>query len=149
MDNYVLGFMFSRDCKNVALIQKIKPEWQAGKLNGIGGKCEDSEPPLDAMMREFEEETGVPTMPSQWSAVAQAVARPEVVVYVYAQATDRIIQVQTRTEERTEERIGIFPANAIPVLKIIPNLLWLVPLCSAYLNIPEESRPRSPMEIFI
>jgi 8-oxo-dGTP diphosphatase len=37
---YVLGFMFSSDHSEVALIRKRKPEWQRGKLNGIGGKCD-------------------------------------------------------------------------------------------------------------
>jgi hypothetical protein len=35
---YVLGFMFDEELRNVALIRKIKPKWQEGKWNGIGGK---------------------------------------------------------------------------------------------------------------
>ena len=37
---YVLGFLFSPDCKRVALIIKNRPDWQAGFLNGIGGKID-------------------------------------------------------------------------------------------------------------
>jgi hypothetical protein len=37
---YVCGFMFANDFTEVALIRKNKPEWQRGKLNGIGGKVE-------------------------------------------------------------------------------------------------------------
>lgn len=54
---YVLGFLFSEDGSRVLLIWKNRPAWQAGKLNGIGGKIEDGEQPLDAMKREFVEET--------------------------------------------------------------------------------------------
>jgi len=55
---YVLCFMFNYDFSKVAMIRKRKPEWQAGLLNGIGGKVESGESPRDAMIREFEEETG-------------------------------------------------------------------------------------------
>lgn len=55
---YVLGIMFSEDEKKVLTIWKNRPSWQAGKLNGIGGKIEAGESPLEAMHREFIEETG-------------------------------------------------------------------------------------------
>ena len=56
-DRYVLGFVFSLDASRVLLIWKNRPEWQKGKLNGIGGKIEEGELPIDAMKREFSEET--------------------------------------------------------------------------------------------
>jgi len=59
MIRYVLGFAFSQDLQRVVLIQKNKPPFQHGKFNGIGGKCELEENPDVAMMREFQEETGV------------------------------------------------------------------------------------------
>lgn len=55
----VLGFLFSKKATHVALIRKQKPEWQRGYLNGIGGKVEECETPRNAMIREFEEETGM------------------------------------------------------------------------------------------
>jgi 8-oxo-dGTP pyrophosphatase MutT (NUDIX family) len=67
--NYVLGFAFTPD-GSVALIRKIKPEWQAGKLNGVGGKIEDWDPSdVHAMTREFQEETGVFLEPHLWREV--------------------------------------------------------------------------------
>lgn len=66
MITYVVGFAFSRYGNKVALIRKIKPEWQAGKLNGIGGKIENEEYAYDAMVREFREETGVQTNNQDW-----------------------------------------------------------------------------------
>jgi hypothetical protein len=56
-DRYVLGFVFSEDSSRVLLVWKNRPAWQAGKLNGIGGKIEAGETPLQAMQREFREET--------------------------------------------------------------------------------------------
>lgn len=57
MKNYVLGFLFTHS--GVVLIQKNTPEWQRGKLNGIGGSIEEGETPYAAMVREFAEETGL------------------------------------------------------------------------------------------
>lgn len=59
MARYVVGFMFSTDMKRVLLIEKKRPQWQLGKLNGIGGKVEDGENFYTAMGREFLEETGL------------------------------------------------------------------------------------------
>ena len=54
---YVLGFVFNESLDKIALIRKNRPAWQKGLLNGIGGKIEADELTLDAMTREFEEET--------------------------------------------------------------------------------------------
>jgi 8-oxo-dGTP diphosphatase len=59
MINYVAGLLFSPSGEHVLLIRKNRPEWQRGKLNGIGGHIEDGEAPLAAMIREFKEETGM------------------------------------------------------------------------------------------
>jgi 8-oxo-dGTP diphosphatase len=56
MNYYVAGFLFDSKRENVVLIRKNKPEWQADKLNGVGGKIEDGEVPAAAMFREFTEE---------------------------------------------------------------------------------------------
>lgn len=63
---YVVGFAFSPNYQDVLLIEKRKPAWQAGKLNGIGGKIESGEQPIDAMVREFREECGLQTTVSDW-----------------------------------------------------------------------------------
>jgi len=63
---YVVGFFFDKSMSNIALIRKQKPQWQAGLLNGIGGKVEDSELPKVAMWREFKEEAGLNTSQLTW-----------------------------------------------------------------------------------
>lgn len=54
---YVVGFLFTTDMNKVLLIEKKRPDWQRGKLNGIGGKVETSEDFQTALAREFAEET--------------------------------------------------------------------------------------------
>lgn len=56
---YVLGFAFDEHTETVVLIEKQKPDWQKGFHNGVGGKIEGNEMPIDAMRREFTEETGI------------------------------------------------------------------------------------------
>src|SRR5438132_12681590 len=58
--HYVCGFLFSPDRAEVLLIRKRRPPWQAGKLNGVGGKIEPTDAsPLAAMRREFREEASL------------------------------------------------------------------------------------------
>lgn len=65
---YVVGFV--RDQNSVLLVRKIKPDWQAGMLNGIGGKIEPGESAADAMVREFDEEVGAIIQPENWRLFA-------------------------------------------------------------------------------
>lgn len=65
--HYVLGFAFDPYKEKVLLIRKMKPTWQAGRLNGVGGHIEDfDEFAVNAMQREFKEETDIDTSVSQW-----------------------------------------------------------------------------------
>ena len=58
-ERYCLGFMFDPAYERVLLMVKKRPAWQEGLLNGIGGKIESGESCLEAMNREFFEETGL------------------------------------------------------------------------------------------
>lgn len=69
MKRYVIGFMFDYNIQNVVLIEKNRPAWQAGRLNGVGGHIEKYEKPIDAMIREFYEETNTKTMKEDWKHV--------------------------------------------------------------------------------
>jgi hypothetical protein len=55
---YTVGFIFDPRFEIVALMRKNRPAWQAGKLNGIGGKFEavDNNNPRVCMLREAKEE---------------------------------------------------------------------------------------------
>lgn len=75
MDRYVLGFLF--DESTVSLIKKNKPERQKNLLNGIGGKCKEEELPEDAIVREFQEETGIYI--NDWTYFAQIVHNDNVI----------------------------------------------------------------------
>lgn len=93
---YVLGFAFTKDLKQVALIRKKRPEWQAGKLNGIGGKVNINEVPLLAMVREFQEEACLNTGVLDWVEVDTLYRDNDTVaIYCFATCVDDMNQVTT------------------------------------------------------
>jgi 8-oxo-dGTP diphosphatase len=65
---YVLGFYFT-PLGNCILIEKTRPKWQEGLVNGLGGKIKPGESIPDAMAREFREECDIVTAPEEWKLV--------------------------------------------------------------------------------
>jgi 8-oxo-dGTP diphosphatase len=127
---YVVGFLFDR-WGSVALIEKNRPAWQAGKINGIGGKIEPNEGALRAMTREFKEETGVDW--NIWKQFAYLVS-PRSYIHVFKGLTDSktLHSVQTMEDERVfihNTYAELVPKNAVP------NLHWLIPFA---LNVDNE-----------
>lgn len=121
---YVLGFGFSEDLGRLALIKKLRPAWQAGLWNGIGGKVEKDEGCHEAMCREFKEETGVQI--DDWNFFAK-LGNSHFYVYCYRTFNDKILDVKTVEEEEVYAWFvpGLFENK---VFDCIPNLKWLIPL---------------------
>lgn len=117
MNKYVAGFLFSIDSEKVALISKLRPEWQVGKLNGIGGKIEKSETIYEAMVREFLEETGVEI--KNWDLFCCLKNKLWVVNFFRAKA-----DVDIKSME--DEQVGWYLVKDIYNLSTIPNLRWLI-----------------------
>lgn len=118
--DYVVGFMFSPDGDRVALIRKTKPAWQAGLLNGIGGKIEPSETPMEAMEREFYEEAGVRTL--GWCHFGKGWG-PDFKVHFFTRRGD-LDELRTTTEEKIEIITPIVATRT----DVVPNLRWIIPM---------------------
>lgn len=56
--SYTLGFIRCKDNNKILLLNRNKPPWM-GLYNGIGGKIQPNETPLECMIREANEETGL------------------------------------------------------------------------------------------
>lgn len=125
MTEYVLGFMFSTDVRQVALIEKQTPTWQFGKLNGIGGKIEPGETAGVAMTREFLEETGVPTSVSEWDRFC-VMRSDNWVVHCFSCVSVRVFDVKTMEREK----VGVYWVSdlALGTHRTLSNIPWLVPL---------------------
>lgn len=126
MQKYVLGFLFTDNCNNmekeVALIRKTHPEWQKGKLNGIGGHIEEGEEPVDAMTREFKEETDAGC---DWKFFCTMVFDNDTIIYCFK--SNSIAEIKTITDEDVNwyKIKDIVNSNNED---IIPNLRWLIPM---------------------
>jgi len=116
---YVAGLLFSKDMNRVALIQKARPEWQKGRLNGIGGHVEPGETEADAMHREFREETGASV---NWTRFCTLRGHTWTVEWFKA-------WMDVQLSDQTDEHVDWF--NVADVLNgvipnVIPNVRWLV-----------------------
>jgi len=121
MKRYVLGFQFDESQDKVLLIKKLKPKWQKGRFNGIGGKIEFGEEPIQAMIREFYEETGVKTLQESWKFAVYYFKNNEYEFYCYKSIGDIY---QARNME--EEEVHIIDIDNLP--ETIYNLKWLIPI---------------------
>lgn len=93
---YVLGYYFNRELTSVTLIYKRRPEWQAGKLNGVGGHIEKEDvSALKAMEREFYEETGATVM--SWREVHVAGDGKNWTCHIFTACGEA--EVKTQTDE--------------------------------------------------
>lgn len=120
---YVCGFMFEPLGGVVVLVRKARPSWQAGKLNGVGGKVEGAESIHAAMTREFLEEAGVETQPADWDEFA-VLEGPDFAVHFMRAFSDDWHLVRTMTDET----VGFHPVSALPKLTIVDNLRFIIPL---------------------
>jgi 8-oxo-dGTP diphosphatase len=119
-DRYVVGFMFNPAENAVLLIRKTHPDWQAGKLNGVGGRIEDGESPTEAMRREFLEETGIDH--DDWREFCVLGDARQWQIHFFS-AVGLIAKAVACTDEKPE----IHPSMALP-FDTIPNLRWLIPM---------------------
>lgn len=124
---YVVGFLFSDDLKHVALIKKARPAWQAGLLNGIGGKLEPGETSLQAMTREFYEEAGLDI--NDWRHFATLSENEHYKLDVYATVGDL-----NALKTQTEEAICVHALEDLSQLALVENTDWLISLAKSVLT---------------
>lgn len=128
MQKYVIGFAFWRD--QVLLLHKKKgPAYVVGRLNGVGGKIEEGEETIHAMVREFMEETGVETWPSAWEHVTTINGEDyelRVLVNFLPDYTDFF---SISNPESSGETLEWLPIDNLRTANVVPNIRWLIPLC--------------------
>jgi len=131
MREWVVGFLLDTDADRVVLVRKNRPEWQRGRLNGVGGKVEPGESHADAMPREFAEETGV-HLAIDWHHFASLTWEQGIVHFYRAFAPRSVLdECRTVTDESIEQhRIHALLAPGHGRNYVTPNLLWLVPLAA-------------------
>lgn len=130
---YVVGFAttYMNDEFRILLIRKNRPEWQKGRLNGVGGKIESIETPLEAMIREFSEETSTRLMVWQERLILSGLDF-RVHFFVSFITNDVMFSIRPRTDENLE----IVTLSSINDKRsdsrqydVIDNLNWIIPIC--------------------
>ncbi len=116
---YTVGLVFRNFGKEVALIKKTHPEWQSGRLNGIGGRIEDGETPFETMCREFREETGATV--AGWGKFCELRHQDRTIHYFVTHGGYAL-------SSTTDEIVSWYKVRDISTLPVIQNLLWLIPL---------------------
>jgi len=125
---YVVGFMLDPTLSKVVLIRKAKPEWQAGLLNGVGGKVGDNIPgetPEQAIHREFKEEAGLDNL--DWKPYL-TLQTPHSELYFF-RAIGNVHGAQTQTEED----VNVYDVHDIMDRSdTIPNLRWCIQMARTF-----------------
>lgn len=95
---YVLGFIFDKTRRLVVMIKKNEKTWQAGMLNGVGGKVNPEDPTLNhAMAREANEECGLRQFPGRFIR-AGTLEGDDYEVIVFYTVVDDIFKETTQGE---------------------------------------------------
>lgn len=124
MKQFSLGFIFDTKLEHVLLIHKNRPAWQAGKINGIGGKFEPGEDGITCIVRETKEESDLTTTADNWRYVAR-MKGPDWEIEVFYYMYDGP-HVDASTNE--DQPVEWFAVNQLPP-NLMHNLRWLIPLC--------------------
>lgn len=127
MQEYVVGFLFDDRGSHLALLLKQKgPSHVVGKWNAPGGKIEQGEHPHDAIIREFEEETGVRRHPwMKFLTLDGNNGADYWRVYFYS-LFDTTALSSVKTME--EEEIRVFYVPLLHNTGIVENLKWAIPM---------------------
>lgn len=130
------------------MIEKARPEWQKGALNGIGGKLEEKEDPRLGMAREFREETGLLVGSFDWTECGSirgvhtgngpGVGRPYY-IYMFKMSTDWILN---SAKSVTDEPLRICEVNKLVSshYRCIDNIPGIVSLLSIPDNLQVDIR---------
>jgi 8-oxo-dGTP diphosphatase len=116
----VIGFLFDGR-GNVLMIKKNHPEWQDGRLNGIGGKIEKGETPLQAMIREFQEEAGAEVTSWRQFAVMNG---DSYTLNLFTSHEN--VKLNPNVDEG---EISWYPAGQLPD-NVLPNMRFLIPMAN-------------------
>ena len=144
---YTVGFLFDETFEHVLLIKKNRPAWQAGMLNGIGGKVEEFDlSNWYAQAREFFEETGLRIAADRWRKIAKMVSKNHEdavdkfsVDVFYAVAPLSYMQEFRST---TDEVVVLHAITYLSLIAEESGLLPNVPLLIALARTPEARSGR-------
>lgn len=121
---------FVRQGMHVLLVRKNHPDWQNGRLNGVGGRARMFETPLECAQREWTEETSLP-VPSDLAEFLVLEDR-EVVVHMFSGTSIDNVAGMPRENDVGERLLwgSLSDARAdwLDPFLAVDNLVWLIPM---------------------
>jgi len=108
----------------ILLIEK-KRGLGAGLYNGVGGKVEDGELPLNAAIRECEEEIGIKPLDPEWMGVLEFINDGSVYSYVHVFISE---DFKGDLHETDEAKPVWFPLDKIPYDKMWEDDVYWLPI---------------------
>lgn len=134
--HYTLGFGFTPGSGRV-LLQRHGPSGPLAvrnRWNGLGGKIEPDETPVQAMRREFREEGGLDIVESRWERIVtfggdfeEGTYRVHCFRTTFTLTEARVMNARQYERDDTE----LFFLDRIPKGETaMANLAWLIPLAS-------------------
>ncbi len=134
---YTLGFVFFEDLSTdgtkinyILLLKKKKPESQAGKYNGIGGKFEKGETREQCMVREALEEANIVTKSEDWTFIGTLVKPKKWNVHIAYTFIDSVQLSRIPTVCR-EGAFLLTRVDNLPT-EVMTNVRWLLPLALGF-----------------
>ncbi len=115
----VVGFI--TDGKRILLINKNRPENQKGLFNGVGGAVQENETPLEAMVREAKEETGLEI--KEWIEIDVFPYPNGITLYLY-QATISCKEIE-QFQSPTDEKVSLFDKDKLPE-NLVHDIAYIV-----------------------
>lgn len=107
------------------LIRKSHPDWQKGRLNGIGGRAEDGEAPEQCARREWSEETETAAPDEIREFVT--LEDDEVIVHFFTGEFRQDPEL-SRTHNDIGEEFDVYLEGDRVPFDCIDNLQWLIPM---------------------
>ncbi len=126
MKHYTIGAFFNSPFYQEVLLIEKNSHGQKGKRNLPGGKVNFEENPLNAIVREFIEETGFVVPQNEWTYAGSILCQSEYKVSVYVAVNNHNIWWQPDYKEGYPAFVNV---NRLPD-NIVPNLRWLIPFCA-------------------
>jgi 8-oxo-dGTP diphosphatase len=134
---FVLALLYSTDHRQVVLMRRTRPAWQAGRVNALGGRVMAGESAATAARREVREECGVDV--AEWREVL-VWEDAEYVMHVVRAVSDKARDARTQEDQE----VFLADVNALPA-NVIDNLRWLVPLAlDEHVALPIAVRSAAP-----